>query len=99
LRTLLEGGEASIPVERDEEQSVDDVVIEPAEGNPPVPLLVRDSTNATRARVPTGAHAELQAILDTGLDFRAALRGAELHVTLPGDEPGLPVGAQDVEET
>jgi hypothetical protein len=89
LRTLLEEGRVSVVVETTNAERVADVDIHPAEGTAPVPLMVSSRDRDPLGRVPTGSHAEIQAVLDTGLELRGDLDGSTLTLALsPPDDDG-----------
>ena len=88
LRQLLEDGE--VAVELDEDCGIDrsvDVLVEPA-GNEPLSQLVAKQTGESEplAHIPTRFHAEVQAILDTGLSLHSVLNGSEVRLTVLPDE-------------
>ena len=65
---------------------MDEVTIIPAAGDPPAPLVIATSDGTGLSVIPTGLHAEVQAILDTGLDIAATLDGPTLRLQLIPDE-------------
>jgi hypothetical protein len=89
LRSLLEDGTVAFDLEqgiRSDEGPLA-VVIGSEPGASPAPLVLRHiDTGDIVARIPTRRHAELQAIIDTGLTLEAQLVEGSAVLTLIADD-------------
>jgi hypothetical protein len=86
LKTLLETGSVTLDVlDVHDPNELQNLAVRPVEDDPePARIAVWSGTQAI-AYVSAADHTDIQAILDTGLAFEAALSGASLRITLPLD--------------
>jgi len=83
LQKLLETGEAVIELDDDTGMNGDAAILEPEGGLAPSPLVIRrQSDGMIVSRVPTGLHADVQAVLDIGLDLSVSFHGTEVRLSL-----------------
>jgi hypothetical protein len=88
LQTLLQTGLVEAELEQDSgvEDRIDIVVRPESRRRAPRQLVLHASDGSIVSRVPTRLHADVQAVLDTGLDVRASLVRGHLRLALAGDD-------------
>jgi hypothetical protein len=100
LRALLESGEVKVEIVGAAEGQRQGLQIVAEEGAaPPHPLVVVAANGASVGSIPTSVHAEVQAILDTGLALAGSLEDSKLRISLQRDEvePSSPVPEGGIE--
>jgi RAD3-like DEAD/DEAH box helicase/helicase-like protein len=87
LKTLLESGVITVDVlDADHPPAGVRLSLRPVDGDPaPAPIAAYAGDQAI-ATISAADHADIQAILDTGLDIDVVLTGSALRITLPLDE-------------
>ncbi|MFG2045647.1 DEAD/DEAH box helicase [Dactylosporangium sp. NPDC048998] len=89
LKTLLETGSVTLDVlDVQDPNELQDLAVRPVEDDPEPARIAVSSGTQPVAYVSAADHTDVQAILDTGLAFEAALSGTSLRITLPLEAAG-----------
>jgi hypothetical protein len=86
LKALLETGSVTLDVlDIQDPNELQDLSVRPVDDDPEPARIAVWSDDQTVAFISAADHTDIQAILDTGLAFEAALSGTSLRITLPLD--------------